>query len=85
MYDFASHVAAGEKLPSLAFVFKSFDATVIKHHTPVPECVKLAVGCGIYSVIRIFILLGHEDAPLISFSAGFCSQPLDDEALLIRL
>jgi hypothetical protein len=98
MYDFASHITAGEKLPSLAFGFKSFDTTVLKHRPSVPESVKLAVGCGIYSVVGIFIFLGHgnavpnwqsvpkKDAPLISFSASFCSQPLDDgETFPVRL
>ena len=64
MYDFASHITAGEKLPSLAFGFKPFDTTVLKHYPPVPECVKLAVGCGIYSVIRIFVFLGHGKLPV---------------------
>ena len=62
MYDFVSLITAGEKLPSLAFGFKPFDTTVLKHYPPVPECVKLAVGCGIYSVIRIFVFLGHSNA-----------------------
>lgn len=44
MYDFASRVAAAEKFPSLTFSFKSLDPTVLKHHPPAPECVKLAIG-----------------------------------------
>jgi hypothetical protein len=44
VYDFASLITAGEKLPSLAFGFKPFDTTVLEHYPPVPECVKHSIG-----------------------------------------
>jgi hypothetical protein len=44
MYDFASHIAAGKKLPSVALSFKVFDPPVLVHYVPVPECDKSVIG-----------------------------------------
>jgi hypothetical protein len=54
MYYFARQIAAGEKFPRLAFGFKPFDPTILKHHLPVPKCVKLTVEGSVYSVVICF-------------------------------
>ena len=60
MYYFARQIAAGEKFPSLAFGFKPLDPTILKHHLPVPKCVKLTVEGIVYSVVICFDF-GHDD------------------------
>jgi hypothetical protein len=60
MYDFASGIAPRKKLPSLALGFKPLDPTVLIRHLPAPKCVKLAMGCGVYFVIRILNFISHE-------------------------
>ena len=51
---FASQIAAGEKFPSLAFGFKPPYPTILKHHLPVPKCVKLSVEGSVYTVVICF-------------------------------
>jgi len=60
MYDFARRIAAGEKFPRLVFSFKPLDPTILIRHLPAPKCVKLAMGCGVYFVIRILNFISHE-------------------------
>jgi hypothetical protein len=61
MDDFACQIAAGEKFPSLAFDFKPLDPTVLKHHLPMPKCVKLTFEGSVYSVVICFDF-GHRDS-----------------------
>ncbi len=69
MDDFASAIAAGKKLPSLTLSLKVFDPPVFIHDAPVPECKKIVMGCGLYSVTSVIDFFGHDQAPIISVSA----------------
>jgi hypothetical protein len=63
MEDFAFHIAAAKKLPSVIFGFKALDPTVLIYDLTMPECEKCVVGRLVYSVIRILSLVGHDAFP----------------------
>lgn len=62
MEDFAFHIAAAKKLPSVIFGFEALDPTVLIYDLTMPECEK-CVGRPVYSVIQIFSVVGHDAFP----------------------
>ena len=65
MYDFARDIAAGKIFPSLFFGFEPLHPSVLIRNNPMPECVKRAIRCAVYSVTRIFNYVSHGAAPFL--------------------